>query len=247
MLPYFWSDGSAIPQSLYTANFSPAHIAWVLTVLLLMPAIVCIYRLRTAAVRVRIKKGLALVMLLCEASSWLWQALTGAFTVQYSLPLQLCDISVFLEFAAVYAKRAALLREFSYALSMPAAFAAVVTPGWYYPFLTYGYLKMALMHALLILIPVLLVWGDGVRPDYRRLLQVSPLFVLFIAIAVTANTFLGSNYMFLAYVPRDTALAVFESWFGNPGYVLPELFLLLLIWTVLYLPWTAPEHRARSG
>lgn len=246
MPTYFWSDSSLIPPSLYTANFSLAHITWVAALLLLIPVIVLIYRRRTEIVRNRVKLTLAAVMLLCEVSSWFWQAFDGSFNVQYSLPLQLCDISVFLEFAAVSLKRPALLKDFSYALSMPAALAAVITPGWYYPFLTYGYLKMALMHSLLILIPVLIVWGDGYRPDYRRLPKVALLFVIFIAMAVAANVLLKSNYMFLAYVPKDTTLVIFQNWFGNPGYEIPEFFLLMIIWAALYFPWIISDRRKRK-
>lgn len=242
MLQYFWSDGSVIPPGLYTNNFSAGHVAWVLFILLAIPAVVLVYRGRTAAARERVKKALVIVMLLCQASTWFWQALIGSFTLQYSLPLQLCDISVFVEALAVYKKDSALFCEFSYALSMPAALAAVVTPGWYYPFLTFGYLKMAVMHSLLILVPALVVWGDGFRPNYRRLPKVSLLFVVFIAAAVAANFLFQSNYMFLAYVPRDTTLVVFQTWFGNPGYELPEFILLLLIWSVLYLPWILLER-----
>jgi hypothetical integral membrane protein (TIGR02206 family) len=245
MPQYFWSDGSAIPQSLYTVNFSPAHIAWVLAVLLLIPPVVMLYRRRTPAVQEIILRTLAVVMLLCEVSLIVWQALIGAFTVQYSLPLQLCDISVFIEFAAVFRKRSLLLTEFSYALGMPAALAAMITPGWYFPLLSFGYLRYALMHALLVLIPALLVWGNGYRPDIRRLPKVALLFVLLIAAAVTSNLLLGSNYMFLAYVPPDTTLVVFQTWFGNPGYEIPEFFLLLLIWTALYLPWILAARRHR--
>lgn len=250
MLRYFWSDNAAIPPGLYTANFSPGHIAWVLAVLCLMPVAVLLYRRLPERIKNRIIKSLALVMVLCETSSWLWQAAAGSFDVRYSLPLQLCDISVFIELAAVYKKPfppklSALSSEFSYALSMPAALAAVITPGWYYPFFTYGYLKMAVMHTLLILIPVLLVWGGGFRPDVRRLPKVALLFVLFIGLAVTANVFLGSNYMFLAYVPPDTTLVVFQTWFGNPGYEIPEFILLLLIWTALYVPWIVSNKRRK--
>jgi uncharacterized membrane protein YwaF len=114
--------------------------------------------------------------------------------------------------------------------------AALVTPGWYFPFFSFGYLRAALMHALLVLVPALLVWGDGFRPDWRRLWKVSLLFAVLIGAAVTANIFLGSNYMFLSYVPADTALVVFQNWFGNPGYEIPEFVLLLLIWAALYVP-----------
>jgi hypothetical protein len=61
---------------------------------------------------------------------------------------------------------------FAYALSMPSALAALITPGWYYPS-SRSVLESATVHTILVLIPVLFVCGDGFRPDYRRLPKVS--------------------------------------------------------------------------
>jgi hypothetical integral membrane protein (TIGR02206 family) len=182
-------------------------------------------------------------MLAAEASVWVWKLLIGHYDVQEALPLHLCNISLFIEFFAVFLKKSQLLKEFAYALSLPSALAALITPGWYYPFFSFLYIEMVLTHMLLVLIPVLIVWGDGFRPDYRRLPKVSLLFAVLIAMAVSANLLLGSNYMFLAYVPRDTTLVIFETWFGNPGYELPEFILLLIIWAILYMPWKLSENR----
>ncbi len=237
MPDYFFKYFTEIPPSLNTPNFSLTHIVWVSTALLLGLVMLLIYRRRSTPVRERIKKVLVVFVVAADVSVWLWMICIGHFDVLYALPLHLCGISVFIEFFAVFLKKATLLKEFAYAVSMPSALAALITPGWYYPFLTFQYLESAAVHTLLVLVPVLIVWGDGFRPDYRRLGKVCCMLVVFIAAAVTANRLIGSNYMFLAFVPRDTTLVIFESWFGNPGYILPELVLLLLIWTVLYLPW----------
>lgn len=244
MLRYFWSDNSVIPPELYTRNFSPAHIGVIALLLLLITATLVIYRAQRPLVKERIKKTLVVLMVASESSVWLWQASNGTYNMQYSLPLHLCDLSVFLEYAAVYNKRSTLLKEFAYALSMPAALSAIITPGWYYPLLSFQYIEMMAIHALLVLIPVLFVWGDGFNPSWRRLPKVSVLLVVFIAAAVVANYLLKSNYMFLSYVPKDTALVIFETWFGDPGYLLPELALLLLVWTALYLPRSINSRRS---
>lgn len=243
MPDYFFRYFTDISPALYTANFSLTHMAWLCAALLLIFVTLLVYRRRSELVRDRIKKVLVLFMVTAEISVWVWMLAIDRFDVRYALPLQLCSISIFIEFFAVFLKKSVLLKEFAYALSMPSALAALITPGWYYPIFSFQYLESALTHALLVLVPVLLVWGDGFRPDYRRLLKVSLLFVVFIAIAVTVNLLIGSNYMFLAYVPRDTTLVIFETWFGSPGYILPALVLLLLIWTILYLPWMLKDRK----
>lgn len=241
--PYFFKYYADIPAELITPNFSLTHIVWLCAALLLIFVTLMIYRRRPQKSRDIIKKVLVIFMVTAEISVWLWLIIIGHYDIIESLPLHLCTISLFVEFFAVFLKKSTLLKEFAYALSMPSAFAALITPGWYYPFFTFQYLEMALTHALLVLIPILIVWGDGFRPDYRRLPKVCLLFVVFIAMAVTANLLIGSNYMFLAYVPRDTTLVIFETWFGNPGYELPELILLLIIWTILYLPWITSDKK----
>lgn len=245
MPDYFFKYFTDIPPSLYTPNFSLTHFVWLSAALLLIVLTLLVYRRRTETVRNRIKKALVLFMVAAEASVWIWELLIGHYNLLVSLPLHLCTISLFVEFLAVFLKKSLLLKEFAYALSMPAALAALITPGWYYPIITFQYLELALTHTLLVLIPVLLVWGDGFRPDYRRLPKVCLLFVIFIAMAVASNLLIGSNYMFLAYVPPDTTLVVFQTWFGNPGYELPELVLLLLIWAILYLPWIMLDRKKK--
>ena len=129
---------------------------------------------------------------------------------------------------------------------MPAALFALATPGWTYPLISYQYLQSLTNHLLLALVPALIVWGNGFRPDYRRLPKCF-LSLLFLAgIATAANYILGSNYMFLSYVPKDTTLQVFEIWFGHPGYIFLETGLILIIWAILYLPWIVSDGKRKN-
>ncbi len=246
MLQYFWSVNTEIPSGLITRNFSPPHIAWAVTVLLLIAAAVPLYRRRSYAAKERIKHVLAVVLVSSEISVWIWKAVIGRYSLQDMLPLHLCGVSVFLEFAAVFGRRTALLREFSYALSMPAALLAVIMPGWSYPLVSFQYLESILLHSLLILIPVLFVWGDGFHPDYRRLPGCFLLLLLFLGMAAAADFRFDANYMFLCGVPQDTLLQVFQSWCGHPGYLFPEIGLMLLLWLILYLPWIAADYRRKG-
>lgn len=229
-----------------TRNFSKTHIVWVIAVLILIPIVLRLYQYRPAASRKRIKQILVVLMACSEIAAWIWKAVIGHYTLQYMLPLHLCGISIFIETAAVFAEKDVLLKEFSYSLSMPSAFAAILTPGWYYPFVSFQYLQSIFQHTVLILIPILIVWGDGFRPDYRRLPKCFAMLLFFAGIAAAADKVLDGNYMFLCYVPDDTPLYFFQKLLGHPGYIFFEVLLMLALWTFLYLPWFFAEKKGRG-
>lgn len=246
-LKYFWSNDTDIPSERITLNFSPAHIFWFASIPVFAAAALAAYRRKSAPERKSILQTLAAVMLLSEIAVRIWQAVIGHYTLRNTLPLHLCSISIFIEFLAVFREKDSLLKEFSYSLSMPAALAAIITPGWRFPFVSFSYLQSVAAHSLLVLIPVLIVWGDGFRPDFRRLPKCFLLLLFLAGAAGTGNALFGANYMFLAYVPKDTALQVFERWFGHPGYIFLEAGLIFIIWAILYLPWIAAERKRKQS
>lgn len=250
MLKYFWADHTEIPEEIVTRNFSTTHIVWFFCALALIFAVLFIYRRVSVKARRTIKAAAAVIMLVSEVSVWIWKAAGGHYSFDAMLPLHLCGVSIFVEAAAVFAKKNELLKEFSYCLSMPGAFGAILTPGWYYPFISFQYLQSALLHTLLILLPVLFVWGDGFRPDWRRLPKCFALLLFFAGIAAGANALLDANYMYLCHVPKDTVLQLLEAAFGHPGYIIPVIGIIFIIWAALYLPWVftnAKNKRQAKG
>lgn len=244
MPAYFWANNTEIPSELITYNFTSAHLAWALpALLLLVPAALGFRRLAPEA-RGRLLRALALCNLGLELSTWLWAILGGYYSPAYMLPLHLSGLSVFLELAAVWTRRPLLL-EFCYCLSLPAALLAILMPGWYYPLLTFRYLASALLHVLLALVPVLLVWGEGLRPSARRLPGCFGLLLACLALAAAGNALFDGNYMFLRSAPRDTLLGLLEARLGHPGYLLASFGVLALLWLLLYLPWTLAARRRR--
>ena len=244
---YFWTIDVDIPSEYMTRNFSPTHVTGILLSLILAAAALLLFRRQKEPSREAILRALVLFMAASEAADWIWYILIGHYSLVNCLPLHLCSISVFIEFAAVFSRRKTLLKEFVYALSMPAALFALATPGWSYPLISFECLRSLTNHLLLALVPALIVWGNGFRPDYRRLPKCFLSLLFLGGIAAAANSLLGSNYMFLSYVPKDTTLQVFEIWFGHPGYIFLEAGLIMIIWAILYLPWiVSAAKRKRS-
>ena len=237
MFDYFWNYWTDIPQELATPNFSTTHFAWMATSLLLILIMLVIYRRQNSLVRHRILEVVVVLIAFLDVTRWLWAAIIGHYSAVEMLPLHLCSMTVWTHVAGVFSGKT-IFKDFGYALGMPGALASILTPDWYtYPFFTYQYLQAALGHTLLVLVPILWVWGDGFRPDWRRLPKLFGALAGFAAFVAVINWLLGSNYLFICWAPKDTPLEIFEKWCGNPGYLVPLVGLIFVVWAVLYLPW----------
>jgi hypothetical integral membrane protein (TIGR02206 family) len=237
MWQYFWIYYTDLPPGAGTPNFGPVHLAWLGTGLAAVVLAVLAYRRLGQRARHSVQITLAVLLMCNDIGILSWLALGGHFSLAECLPLQLCSAAVWLEPAGVFS-RSRLLREFSYCCLMPGALAAMLTPSWVvYPFLNVQYLESVVNHTLLVMIPAIWIWGDSFRPSLRRLPACLGLLLALAGIGALVNHWVGSDYMFLAWAPPGTILAVFDSWLGTPGYLLPLAGLILVVWAALYAPW----------
>ncbi len=164
---------------------------------------------------------------------------------QYSwgyLPLHLCSINIFVILAYVL-KPTDLKAEILYALSIPGASLALISPSWTkLPMLNFMHLHSYTIHVLLVLFPILLLAG-GFRPSYKRLPKVFLCLLVAAACIFPLNKLLGTNFMFLNGSDNNLILVFFENIFGDPGYLIGLPVLLVIIWTLMYLPWIISDRR----
>lgn len=126
-LRYFFAYDADIPPGLGVPSFSPTHWAWLSVTLLLIALAALAYRRASEPGRQRALRVAAVVLVALEVARTVWSVSIGHYHVERMLPLHLCGISVFVEAAAVFTGRR-VLKEFSYAVGMPGAFMALVTP-----------------------------------------------------------------------------------------------------------------------
>ena len=237
MFQYFFMYDADIPQGVALKNFTPVHLAWLTVTLLLIVLAVAMYRKREAAARKKILRKAAWAIISLELLRTVWLLAVGHYELSRHLPLHLCGVMIAVEALAVFTKKR-FFKEFAYAAGMPGALMALVTPepsG--YPFFNIQYLESIAIHALLVLLPLMLVVGDGFRPSFRMLpLNLAALLGL-TAVCFPLNLALNSNYMFVHYAPTDTPIALFEAWVGWPGYIALLLGTVFVFWIFLYLPW----------
>ena len=246
-MEYFWTYQSDLPADVGIPNFSAIHIISLSLSLVLIMVAVLVYKRQQPVIQVRTQKTLVVLIACLDVSRWIWAACIGHYSVVDMLPLHLCSLTVWMEMAAVWTGRP-ILKEYGYALGMPGALFSIMTPDWSaYPLLSYQYLQATIGHTLLVLVPVLWIWGDGFHPDYRRLPKLFALLVIYTIPIAFINWLIGSNYLFLCQAPKDTPLDLFDQWFGNPGYLFPLVLLILVIWLILYLPWIIKDRRRKAA
>ena len=243
MFQYFFTYDADIPQGYALKNFTTGHLAWLVVTLLLIVLAVAIYRKRDAAARRKMLRATAWTIISLELLRTVWLLAVGHYELSRHLPLHLCGVMILVEALAVFTDKR-FFKEFAYAAGMPGALMALVTPepsG--YPFFNIQYLESIAIHALLVLVPLMLVAGEGFRPSLRMLpLNLAALLGL-TAVCFPLNLVLNSNYMFVHYAPQDTPIAVFDAWVGWPGYIALLLGTVFAFWLLLYMPWEMIRRR----
>lgn len=250
MFDYFFTYDKDIPAELGLAvkNFSPPHLISLAATAAVLLLLVLLYRRMNNAAKQRFTRTTMLAIIALEVIRESWVAIIGHYDITRHLPLHLCGIMIFIEAIAVFTNKP-FFKEFSYACGLPGAAMALITPepsG--YPFWNIQYLQSIFVHALLVLIPLLWIAGDGFRPNIRALPKNLLLLFGLTAFCFGVNSILGgtSNYMFVHFAPGDTPIALFEQWVGWPWYIALLLGFVFFIWVLMYVPWEISAIRKRK-
>lgn len=215
--------------------FGWEHIAWLWAMALLLVMLVLLYRRAGEKKRRRMEIAIAMTTLALNLFRAGVLIVKGEYGVGY-LPLHLCAMSVYIE--AVYAIFPnKYTGELLYAVCMPGALAAMLAPNWLdYQFWNFMHLTCFGIHMLLVIYPLMLVFGGRIKPSAKHL----PFCFGFLAAVCVPVYFLnrawGTNFMFLMRPAEGSPLMWFEAVFGNPGYLVGFPILAAVLWTALYLP-----------
>lgn len=175
----------------------------------------------------------ALILLLSRISLDCWYILTGTWTINSSLPLELCSIASLLCVIMLLTRNKFLL-EVLYFIAVGGSMQALLTPDLYFGFPQYRYIQFFLDHLLLLLAPLLMIWLDNYAITVKSIIK-SWFFLNFIAFIVSCfNYLLEANYMFLMYKPSNPSLL---DLLGNhPYYLLALEGIAFILFIILYMP-----------
>lgn len=248
-MSYFWTFESDLPSGMGVETFSSTHIIVLILSVIIIYFIIQLYHKQAVFGRRNIKMTIVALLIMLYFSRWIWCAFFGDFSffLNLMLPLHICSVSAIMGTAAVFSNNR-LFQEFMYGISLPGGLVAMANPNLGpYPLLSFNFVEYTLTHLLLILLPLLFVFGDSLNPDIKSLPHSIYLAAPFIGIAFWVNQTIGSNYMFLNQIETGTILVLFDKWLGTPGYLIAVLGSIVIVWAVLYAPYEISRRRNFLG
>lgn len=214
--------------------FSASH--W--SVLLLVAAL----NLLVYTFRIKIRKSILVavipviisaLLILSALSLQAWDLAHGIWTVQGSLPLHLCGISLPLCALLLLNKNYALY-EIVYFWGVGGAAQALLTPDTGYAFPHFIFFQFFISHGLIVTACLWVTFVDGFRPSWQSVGKAFGATNLYMLVMAVFNYFTGSNYLYICQKPKNPSLLSFLGpW---PWYILSLEVVCLLVYFVCCLP-----------
>lgn len=217
--------------------FGGVHLTLLLlTVLLAVPVIWGLRRLRRASAKTTILRIAGWAVLVLSVMYMVWLMLPANWDLHRSLPLHYSDILRFISAVALIRQpRWAIGICYFWGLTLNTQ--AMLTP--HPSFLvgpSVGFIFYWVLHIAVLLTPLVLIWGVGHRPRWRDFAVAYCAALLWAALAMTCNAILGTNYAFLNGPPEGVSLIdMLGPW---PIYVLWLALLAAAVWALMTWPWT---------
>jgi len=156
-----------------------------------------------------------------------------------NLPLQLCDLTVWLSVAACLTARAGVV-EFAYFAGMAGAGMALVTPDLWSPWPSYPAIYFFLAHGGIVAAVALLSFSGMVRFRAGAVWRAFGWLGAWAALVGTVNAATGANYMYLCRKPGNASLL--DRMGPWPWYLAGGAALALGLFWLLWLP-VRPRRR----
>jgi hypothetical integral membrane protein (TIGR02206 family) len=213
-------------------TFGLAHLAILAAVPLAAAALAAFARRLPGAER-PVRLALAAALALNELSWYVHALRSGWVRPPHGLPLDLCDVVLWLTVWALVALRPAIL-EVVYYLGLAGSGMALLTPDPGAALASYEGAKFFLAHGGVVAAILFLVLAGALRPRPGSWWRVFLWVNAYAALVAVFDWQFGTNYMYLREKPASTSLLdVLGAW---PWYVVAaEPVALVLLW-LLHLP-----------
>jgi hypothetical integral membrane protein (TIGR02206 family) len=223
--------------------FGPVHLAIIALIAAVCWTLAVVARRRPArAPSLRIALGLSVAV--NEIIWYFFRYSREGFRFPEGLPLQLCDLTVWLcVFACLTRNRPA--SEFLYFAGLGGAVLAILMPDLWAPCPSYPAVYFFLAHGGVVAGTALLIFGrqaEIVRGSMWRAFAVLNAYVLVVG---AFNAVFGTNYVYLCRKPESASLL---DWFGPwPVYILAAEVFALGLFALLSLPFRESWRHASGG
>lgn len=217
--------------------FGGAHLAILgVTALLGVLAVWGVRRIRGTLAEAITTQTAGWVLLLVSLGWMLWGMLPANWHIDHSLPLHFSDALRFLTaIALIWRSRWAIALSYYWGLTLnpqamltphPSQLDALSVDSAFY----WG------LHIAVLLVPLVLIWGLGHRPQWKDYAIAYGAAIVWAGIVMVFNAVAGTNYAFLNHAPEGSSLLdVLGPW---PIYVLWLVVLAGIVWALMTWPWT---------
>ena len=212
-------------------------------VALVCGGVVAAVRLRPGAWTGTFARALA-VLLVVNQVSW-YVAERSTLSVQWSLPLGLCEIGTFIAAAALW-WRQQLLVDLTYFWGLGGTIQALLTPELFNLFPSYFYFQYYINHGGIVLAALYLVAGLGLVPRRGAVVRVAAITISYLVVIAGVDRLTGGDYLYLVSPPPTFSLLnVLGPW---PWYIGSMILLGIVVLFILDLPlWPARSRTSESG
>jgi hypothetical integral membrane protein (TIGR02206 family) len=219
-----------------------AEHAWALAVIAVATVLLVFAARKRPGAWLRV---LAAVLVVDEVSWWVYLLFGGVpgSLVAQSLPLQLCDVAIFIAAVALWTRRQ-LAVEVSYFWGLAGTIQALFTPDLPQHFPTYPYFQYYIAHGGVVAAALLLVVGMRLQPSPWAAVRVAGLTIAYALLVGVVDAVTGANYMYLrSKPPSPTLLDVLGPW---PVYILSAGVIAAVLFAILDAPFRI-GRATRSG
>lgn len=218
--------------------FSTSHI---ISLCITFALLLILFLLRNKA-WMRIGGRCFIILCLAGSEFWLnyWYFSTNMWDIRYTLPFQLCSISLYL-CVWMLATRQRWVFEVVYFLGVGGALQALLTPELFYDFPHFRFLHFFIAHISIILAVFYMLWVEKFQIKFKSVWKAFAALNVLAFMVFIVNRFTGGNYMFLARKPTNASLIDFLG--PYPWYILSLELVVLLIFFLLYSPFFIREKR----
>jgi hypothetical integral membrane protein (TIGR02206 family) len=191
-------------------------------------------------------KVLAVVLLIDEVSWWVFVLAGGVpgSGLAQSLPLQLCDVAIFIAAAALWTRNQ-LLVEVTYFWGLAGTLQALLTPDLPQHFPSYPYWQYYIAHGGVVAAALLLVVGMRLHPRRWAVARVAAITVGYTALVFVVDLVTLSDYMYLRAKPSSaTLLDVLGPW---PVYIFSAALIGIALFAILDAPFRITRAAGRTA
>jgi hypothetical integral membrane protein (TIGR02206 family) len=212
--------------------FGPVHLL-ILAAVPLLAASLATFQRKLPPGSKSLRLALAVLLFVTSMMYYGYMAMHGQLMFPSLLPLQLCDLSLWLVILALLTLNP-LVFDLAYYPALAGASMSLLTPNLSQGAPAFLCVQFFLDHGLIVVGVLYLIWSRQARPRPMSVAR-AMLFVNIFAAAVGAFDFIyKTNYMFLRAKPeRVSLLDYLGPW---PAYILSGEVVGLLLFTLLYLP-----------